>query len=90
LGDKWLLCNGSVIDTSNEYSEVGDLLGKETDAWFNKKKFSFSDIFGFSVSSPKVNFSNGKVLIVAVRYESSTTSIWIASSESTDGPWVVS
>lgn len=90
LGDKWLLCNGSVIDTSNEYSEVGDLLGKETDAWLNKKKFSFSDIFGFSVSFPKVNFSNGKVLVVAVRYESSTTSVWIASSESTDGPWVVS
>ena len=90
LGDKWLLCNGSVIDTSNEYSEVGDLLGKEPDTWLNKKKFSFSDIFGFSVSSPKVNFSNGKVLIVAVRYESSTTSVWIASSESTDGPWVVS
>ena len=90
LGDKWLLCNGSVIDTSNEYSEVGDLLGKETDVWFNKKKFSFSDIFGFSVSSPKVNFSNGKILIVAVRYESLTISVWIASSESTDGPWVVS
>ena len=90
LGDKWLLCNGSVIDTSNEYSEVGDLLGKETDAWLNKQKFSYTDIFGFSISSPKVSFSNGKVLIVALRYESSTTSVWIASSESTDGPWVVS
>lgn len=89
LGDKWLLCNGSVIDTSNEYSDVGDLLGKETDAWLNKQKFPYADIFGFSVSSPKVSFSNGKVLIVALRYESSTTSVWIASSESANGPWVV-
>ena len=60
LGDKWLLCNGSVIDTSDEYSEVGDLLGKSAGKWILENTVATNKFFTSSVdikSSPP-NSSN--------------------------------
>ena len=63
LGDKWLLCNGSVIDTSNEYSDVGDLLGKSAGSWVLEDTVATNNFFTSSVSNIWAGYVNGKYVI---------------------------
>ena len=66
LGDKWLLCNGSVIDTSDEYSEVGDLLGKSAGSWILENTVATNNFFTSSVSSIWAGYVNGKYVAMGI------------------------
>lgn len=87
LGEKWLLCNGVEIDSSDEYSRLGDVLGKEAGKWSLKNTFQIENIFGFSVNNFKINYSNGKYLIVTTEKDGDNASVWLAFSDSMAGPW---
>lgn len=88
LGDKWLLCNGSVIDTSNEYSEVGDLLGKRAGSWTLKNTVATNKFFTSSVSNIWVGYVNGKYVAMGIDFSNSNNvTAKISYSDSLEGNW---
>lgn len=88
LGDKWLLCNGSVIDTSNEYSEVGDLLGKRAGSWTLKNTVATNNFFTSSASNIWVGYVNGKYVAMGIDFSNSNNvTAKISYSDSLEGNW---
>lgn len=88
LGDKWLLCNGSVIDTSNEYSEVGDLLGKSAESWVLENTVATNNFFTSSVISIWVGYVNGKYVAMGIDFsDSNNVTAKISYSDSLEGNW---
>ena len=89
LGDKWLLCNGSVIDTSNEYSDVGDLLGKSAGSWVLENTADTTKIFSSNLSSSiNVDYVNGKYVAMGIDFSNSNNVIAkVAYSDTLDGEW---
>ena len=92
LGDKWLLCNGSAIDTSNEYSEVGDLLGKSAGSWVLENTVDTTKIFSSGISSSiNVDYVNGKYVAMSTGYSNSNNvTAKVAYSDTLDGEWIES
>lgn len=88
LGDKWLLCNGSVIDTSNEYSDVGDLLGKSAGSWVLENTVATNNFFTSSVSSIWAGYVNGKYVAMGIDFsDSNNVTAKISYSDSLEGNW---
>lgn len=88
LGDKWLLCNGSVIDTSDEYSEVGDLLGKSAGSWVLENTVATNNFFTSSVSSIWAGYVNGKYVAMGIDLSNSNNvTAKISYSDSLEGNW---
>lgn len=88
LGDKWLLCNGSVIDTSNEYSDVGDLLGKSAGSWVLENTVTTNNFFISSVSSIWAGYVNGKYVAMGIDFSNSNNvTAKISYSDSLEGNW---
>lgn len=92
LGDKWLLCNGSVIDTSDEYSEVGDLLGKNAGSWVLEDTVDKTKIFSSALRDVNIEYKNNKYLAMGTEYVMGTSSysykVKIAYSDSLTGNWI--
>ncbi len=88
LGDKWLLCNGSVIDTSNEYSEVGDLLGNSAERWVLENTVATNNFFTSSVRNIWVGYVNGKYVAMGIDFsDSNNVTAKISYSDSLEGNW---
>mgnify|MGYP006879557718 CR=1 FL=1 len=88
MGDKWLLCNGSVIDTSNEYSDVGDLLGKSAGSWVLENTVATNNFFTSSVSSIWAGYVNGKYVAMGIDFsDSNNVTAKISYSDSLEGNW---
>lgn len=88
LGDKWLLCNGSVIDTSNEYSDVGDLLGKSAGSWVLENTIATNNFFTSSVSNIWAGYVNGKYVAMGIDFsDSNNVTAKISYSDSLEGNW---
>lgn len=88
LGDKWLLCNGSVIDTSNEYSEVGDLLGKSAGSWVLENTVATNNFFTSSVRDIWVGYVNGKYVAMGIDFSDfNNVTAKISYSDSLEGNW---
>lgn len=88
LGDKWLLCNGSVIDTSDEYSEVGDLLGKSAGSWILENTVATNNFFTSSVRSIWAGYVNGKYVAMGIDFSNSNNvTAKISYSDSLEGNW---
>ncbi len=89
LGDKWLLCNGSVIDTSNEYSDVGDLLGKSAGSWVLENTADTTKIFSSDLSSSiNVDYVNGKYVAMGIDFsDSNNVTAKVAYSDTLNGEW---
>lgn len=88
LGDKWLLCNGSVIDTSDEYSEVGDLLGKSAGKWILENTVATNNFFTSSVSNIWAGYVNGKYVAMGIDFSNSNNvTAKISYSDSLEGNW---
>lgn len=88
LGDKWLLCNGSVIDTSNEYSDVGDLLGKSAGSWVLENTVTTNNFFISSVRNIWAGYVNGKYVAMGIDFSNSNNvTAKISYSDSLEGNW---
>lgn len=76
LGKKWLLTDGSQIDTSGEYSALGDVLGKQNGGWSLQQDSTLPT----GVSQPKIKYYNNILIIIqnaVVYYKESFDQDWI-------------
>ena len=76
LGKKWLLTDGSQIDTSGEYSALGDVLGKQNGGWSLQQDSTLPT----GISQPKIKYYNNILIIIegyVVYYKESFDQDWV-------------
>jgi hypothetical protein len=81
-----------VIDTSDEYSEVGDLLGKNAGSWVLEDTVDKTKIFSSALRGVNIEYKNNKYLAMGTEYVMGTSSysykVKIAYSDSLTGNWI--